>query len=103
LNNKFLISISPVIPHFTSECLDQLNSKKDKWPNLEENFLIEENINIVIQFNGKKRGVLTVKKDISEKELVSKIFKDNSFDKILKDNKIKKQFYVKNRLINFII
>ena len=100
---KFLISISPVIPHFTSECLDQLNSKKDKWPNLEENFLIEENINIVIQFNGKKRGVLTVKKDISEKELVSKIFKDNSFDKILKDNKIKKQFYVKNRLINFII
>ena len=100
---KFLISISPVIPHFTNECLDQLNAKKDNWPKIEENFLIEENVNIVIQLNGKKRGIFEAKKDIPEKELVIKIMENKNFDKLLKDSKVKKQFYVKNRLINFII
>ena len=100
---KFLISISPVIPHFTSECLKQLKVENEIWPKINENFLIEENVNIVIQFNGKKRGILEVKKDIAEKELVSKILASKSFEKLFKDNKIKKQFYVKNRLINFII
>ena len=100
---KFLISISPVIPHFTNECLDQLNANKDSWPKIEENFLIEENVNIVIQLNGKKRGIFEAKKDIPEKELVIKIMESKNFDKLLKDSKVKKQFYVKNRLINFII
>tara|TARA_B100000003_G_scaffold206089_1_gene220916 strand:- start:669 stop:1562 length:894 start_codon:yes stop_codon:yes gene_type:complete len=100
---KFLISISPVIPHFTSECLKQLKVENEIWPKINENFLIEENVNIVIQFNGKKRGILEVKKDIVEKELVLKILASKNFEKLLKDNKIKKQFYVKNRLINFII
>ena len=44
-----------------------------------------------------------VKKDILEKELVSQIIGSKDFDKFLKDTKVKKQFYVKNRLINFII
>ena len=100
---KFLISISPVVPHFSSECSSQLNLNQKDWPKIDEKFLIEENINIVVQFNGKKRGVFETKKDISEDELVKKIINSKIFDKILKENKVKKQFYVKNRLINLII
>ena len=66
-------------------------------------FLIEENINIVVQFNGKKRGILNTKKDILEEDLVKEILKSKNFAKFLKENTIKKRFYVKNRLINFLI
>ena len=101
--SKFLISITPVLPHFANECLDQLNVSQNSWPTIDKKFLIEENISIVVQFNGKKRGVFKTKKDILEEDLVKEITKSKDFDKFLKENTIKKKFYVKNRLINFLI
>ncbi len=101
--SKFLISILPVVPHLSSECLDKLKISTIDWPNVDEKFLIEENINIVVQFNGKKRGILSTKKDILEEDLVKEILKSKNFAKFLKENTIKKRFYVKNRLINFLI
>ena len=101
--SKFLISILPVVPHLSSECLDKLKISTIDWPNVDEKFLIEENINIVVQFNGKKRGILNTKKDILEEDLVKEILKSKNFAKFLKENTIKKRFYVKNRLINFLI
>ena len=97
------MSITPVLPHFANECLSQLNINKHSWPKIDEKLLIEENISIVVQFDGKKRGVITVKKDILEEDLVNEILKSKTFDKFLKGIKIKKKFYVKNRLINFLI
>ncbi len=101
--SKFLLSIAPVIPHFSYECIDQLKIKDLIWPDINQKYLIEENVNIVVQINGKKRGVMSVEKDISEENLVKDLVKSKTFDKFLKGNKIKKQFFVKNRLINFLI
>ena len=101
--SKFLISITPVIPHLSSECLGQININNFKWPQIEEKFLIEEDVNIVVQINGKKRGIINTKKDISEEKLMKLILDSKSFDKFLKGNKIKKHIYVKNRLINFLV
>ncbi len=101
--SKFLISISPVLPHLSNECLGQLDINNYTWPKIDKKFLIEENISIVVQFNGKKRGIVTTKKDILEKDLVKEILNSKTFEKFLKENTIKKQFYVKNRLINFLI
>ena len=56
-----------------------------------------------MQINGKKRGVINTEKDISEENLIKELLSSKTFDKFLKDNKIKKQFYVKNRLINFLL
>ena len=100
---KFLTSISPVIPHFSNECLSHLDANDNLWPIIEEKFLVEEKVNIVVQFNGKKRGVFQTNKDISEDKLIEVIIENKLFEKYLKGNKIKKKIYVKNRLINFII
>ena len=99
---KFLISLTPIIPHLSSECLSEINSDELNWPNINEKFLVEETTSIVVQINGKKRGILTVTKNISEEDLIKFIFNSKTFDKYLKENTIKKQFYVKNRLINFL-
>ena len=56
-----------------------------------------------MQFNGKKRGVLNTKKDTLEEDLVKEVLNSKTFAKFLKNNTIKKRFYVKNRLINFLI
>ena len=52
---KILKVISPVIPHLSNECLDDLNAQdRDKWPEVDKQFLIKEKFDIVIQINGKK-------------------------------------------------
>ena len=101
--SKFLISISPVLPHLTSECLNELNIENLEWPKIDEKYLIEKNVKIVVQFNGKKRGTLDAKKDIQEEDLIKDIVKSRDFDKYLKGKKIKRHVYIKNRLINFLI
>ena len=71
---------------------------------IDEKFLIEENVSIVVQFDGKKRGIIKgIKKDIIEKDLIKEMHSSKSFDKFLKNNTITKHFYVKNRLINFLM
>ena len=71
---KILILMMPVMPHLACECLERFNyNKKLCWPIVEGKYLKNEKSNIVIQINGKKRGVITVENDIDEKILVEKI------------------------------
>ena len=100
---NFLIAISPVIPHFSNECLNSLNMNNNKWPIIDESFLEEEMANIVVQVNGKKRGLVVVKKEINENELLEILKKDEALKKHIDDKLIKRQIYVKNKLINIII
>ena len=101
---KILVTIMPIIPHFSNECLSQINVKeKLKWPEYDEALLVENNVNIVIQINGKKRGLINAAKNIQEEELLEKIKEEKSIKKYLDNVNIKKKIFVPNKLINFII
>ena len=101
--SKILTLMSPFIPHFLSECLTAIGEKEVKWPIVAEKDLIEENINFVIQINGKKRGLLNVKREETEKNILNKIKENKNTEKLLLNQKIKKTIFVPNRLINIII
>ena len=62
----------------------------------------KETFNIVIQIDGKKRGLLIFGSDITENKLIKKIQEDKNINKFIKDKKIKKSIYIKNKLINLI-
>ena len=100
---KILILMSPFIPHFTSECLSNLNEKETNWPTVSKGELIEKEINFVVQINGKKRAILRVNRDIDENSILNKIKLNNETEKLLQNQKIKKTIFVSNRLINIII
>jgi leucyl-tRNA synthetase len=100
---KILISIMPIIPHFSNECLKLLNTKDIKWPDYDVSFLKEEKINIVVQINGKKRGLLNLMPGLKEDELFKLISKDKSLEKYLDNQKIKRKIYIKDKLFNIII
>ena len=101
---KILISIMPIIPHFSNECLEIIGeNKKITWPAYDENLTEEQEVQIVIQINGKKRGLIQINRDVEEEELIKIILKDEKISKYLNDSLFKKKIYVKNRLINFII
>ena len=101
---KILISMMPIIPHFSNECLNLININKDfNWPDYDESLLVEDFVNIVVQINGKKRGLINVKKNILEDEVLEIINKDINMEKYLKNNVIKKKIFIPNKLINIII
>ena len=100
---KILILMNPFIPHFSNECLNTINEAQIKWPKVSKGDLIEEDINFVVQINGKKRAILKVKRDIIEKEILETIKLNQEIAKFINNQKIKKSIFVPNRLINIII
>jgi leucyl-tRNA synthetase len=101
---KILITISPVIPHFSNECMKMINiNEKMLWPKVNEKFLLEENIKFIIQINGKTKKILISKKDTSEDLLLEKIKNDNKLNEFLKNKNIQKKIFIPNKLINIII
>ena len=101
---KILLLMNPFIPHLISECLEDLNLPKEKkWPSYEKKYLEENEVEIVIQINGKKRSIIKVKSNTEEKDILEKIKEDEKVAKNLENKVIFKHIYVKNRLINLII
>jgi leucyl-tRNA synthetase len=102
--NKILIAISPVMPHFSNECMKMLNiDEKMLWPKINEKFLLEENIKFIIQINGKTKKIMVSKKDTSEDLLLEKIKNDNKLNEFLKNKDIQKKIFIPNKLINILI
>ena len=100
---KILLMMSPFIPHLISECLEDLNYEDKNWPSYEEKYLEQNEVDIVIQINGKKRSMIKVKKDTDKEKILIQAKKDEKVIKNLNNKDIFKYIYIENRLINLII
>ena len=109
INNysKILILLNPFIPHLTSECLNQLSKfdkiEKDIWPKVNQKYLILEEINLVVQINGKKREIFKVKKDLSEEKILEMINSNQKITNYIDGKKIIKKIFVPNKIVNLIV
>ena len=96
--------MTPIIPHFASECLQDLGEKRlEDWPSIEKKYLEKDKANIVIQINGKKRGVIVCEKEIDEKQLIDDIKNNDLYSKNFENKKIVRSIYVKSKIINLIL
>ena len=100
---KILIAINPIVPHLSNECLEMINSEKISWPKYDLSLLRDEKIKIVIQINGKKRGLVESKIDADEENIFNMIQSDQKIMKYLDKITIKKKIYIKDKLLNIII
>ncbi len=99
---NILITMTPILPHFAHECLSIIKAENFKWPEYDVSMLKEDNINIVIQINGKKRGLIQTKPNISEEKLLEIIKNDEKMMKYFDQENIKKKIYIKDKLLNII-
>ena len=84
--------------------MDQIQSKENfNWPIIEKKFLEKKKLHIVVQLNGKKRGIIISDANTDKDQLLKIIKSDNQFKKYFKDMAIIKTIYVKDRLINLIL
>ena len=79
----------PVIPHIVNECLEKMDEKWDvKWPIIKNEFIENNVTNVVVQVNGKKRSIISVKKNLEEKTILEKIKQDKLIDKYIESDYI---------------
>ena len=114
LSNKILLEsqvqfvkiLMPFAPHLSCECLSKLEGgnfyEEIQWPKGNKSLLKEQEVTLVVQVNGKKRGLIVTKKDLSEKEVLMEAKKIENIKKNLKNKKVVKNIFVKNKIINFI-
>ena len=101
---KILKVMIPIVPHLAYECLnDFVQPQNLSWPEVENKYLQVEKKFIVVQINGKKRGVLEIATDIDEKKLVEKIKNLDEYKKFTENKTLIKSIFVKDRLINLIL
>ena len=98
---KITMLLIPLVPHLAHECCEKIN-KKFYWPEYDINLLKEENCKIVIQVDGKKRGIIEMPIDSQEIIILEKSKKIDNVLKYVDHVEIIKNIYIKNKLVNFI-
>ncbi len=99
--------LAPFAPHITEEIWHEIGHDTSihisEWPKHDDKFLVEETITIAIQVNGKLRGEVQLPVDVSETDAIEAAKKVEKVAGYLEGQSIKKEIYVKGRLINFVI
>jgi leucyl-tRNA synthetase len=98
---KIIMLLVPLVPHIAHEFVEKIN-KKFYWPKYDPKLLKEENCSIVIQVDGRKRGMIEIQKNLEEKVVINKCKEIENVSKYIINTKIMKNIYIKNKLINFI-
>jgi len=99
--------LSPITPHI-SHCLwRELKFGDDvlaaTWPEPDPAALIEDEIELVVQVNGKKRGDVRVPRDADRKAIESLVLADPVVQKHVGGQPIKKVVVVPGRLVNLVV
>jgi len=99
--------LNPITPHFCEELWRNIGRKSslylEPWPEYDPEALIEEEITIVVQINGKLRDQVRVFRNISEEEIKAKVLELPKVQKWINTKKIEKLIYVKGKLINLVV
>jgi leucyl-tRNA synthetase len=102
----FLVLLNPFAPHLTSELWQQLKSAGDitsqTWPNYDESFLVEDEIDIVLQVNGKVRDRIKAPLDATNEELEAAARANEKVRNAVGSQTIRKVVVVPKKLVNIV-
>ncbi len=99
--------LSPITPHITQTLWQEMGYGDDilfaDWPEVDEAALVQDEIELVIQVNGKLRGNLRVAKNTDQAALEQLALSHDAVQKLLAGGVAKKIIVVPGRLINVVI
>ncbi|MFZ6016070.1 MAG: leucine--tRNA ligase [Nitrospirota bacterium] len=101
-----LLLLSPFSPHITEELWEAIGNKpsifEQKWPDWDEEAAKEEQIELVIQINGKLRSRLMISPGLSDDEIKKMALEEQKIKEIVGSKTIKKVIVVKGKLVNIV-
>ncbi|MBU4512325.1 class I tRNA ligase family protein [Patescibacteria group bacterium] len=102
-----IILLSLFAPHISEELWEGLGNKesifKQPWPKYDAKLIKEEEIELVIQVNGKVRDKIKVAADINEVEAVKVAKRSPKIQKWTNDKEVRKVIFVRGKLLNIVV
>ena len=74
-----------------------------KWPKVDKKYLNIKKYIIIVQINGKKRGLIETEQQLEQIELLRNIKNKTDINKFFIEKEIGKVIFIKNKLINIIL
>lgn len=103
----FLKVFAPFAPHLAEELWEKLGHKesifKESWPSYDPKLIVDEEIELVVQVNGKVRDRFTISASLGEDELKQQALAREKVKGWLVGKKIERVVIVKGRLINIVV
>ena len=99
--------MSPMTPHLAEDIWHHQGGEgliaQATWPQADDAFLVEDNVTLPIQINGKRRSEIVVAKDATKEEVEKRALADDAVTKALEGRAPKKLIVVPGRIINVVI
>ncbi|SOC18839.1 leucyl-tRNA synthetase [Rhodobacter sp. JA431] len=99
--------MGPMVPHLAEDIWAALGGEgfvvQAPWPKADPAMLVEDSVTLPIQINGKRRGEITVPKDMPASEVEKIVLADDAVVKALAGGQPKKLIVVPGRIVNVVI
>ena len=99
-------TIAPFMPHLSEECWSHLGGAglcyHAPWPEVDPAMLVEDEVTLPIQVNGKRRSELTTAKDVSKEEVEKLALADEAIKRAIDGKTVRKVIVVPGRIINIV-
>ena len=103
---KLIILLSPFAPHISEEIWENLGNSNSisevNYPKFDQKYLIENEKNYPISFNGKFKFNINLSLNLSNEEIEEIVLNNNKTLNFLKSKKVKKVIIVPNKIINIV-
>jgi leucyl-tRNA synthetase len=102
-----VLMLSPIIPHMTQSLWEALGKTglilDADWPTVDKSALVQDELNLVVQVNGKRRANITVAADASKETIEQIALNDEQVQKFTADKTVRKVIVVPKKLVNIVV
>ena len=102
----FVQLLAPIAPHMAEELWEKLGHKESLtyavWPTFDEKFLVEDEIEVIFQVNGKLKAKAIVAKDVQKAEMEEIALADETVKEAIAGKTIRKVVVVPGKLVNIV-
>jgi leucyl-tRNA synthetase len=99
--------VSPMTPHLAEECWAALGNAgllaRASWPQYDETLVIENDVVLPVQINGKKRAELTISRDADQNAVTDAVLDLDAVKNALNGQAPKKIIVVPQRIVNIVV
>ncbi len=104
---ELVIMLAPFAPHFAEEMWERLGHERSvfdaRWPTWDEGLVVEDEVEVAVQVNGKTRSKVQVAREAPEDRVIAVALQDAAVRRFTEGKEIRKRIYVPGRLVNFVV
>ena len=103
----FVKLLSPIAPHVAEELWEKLGHEGsvayENWPHYDESKMVDDEVEVVVQVNGKVKTKLTIAKDSTKEELETAALADEHVQKAAEGKQVRKVIVIPGKLVNIVV